>query len=89
MRFVNLSWHALLPQPSLLLVDPVDLPHEVRVHGPGHQRIQRSLMINCTPQQGCAPGYNGDVVLTNLGFDNKGSLQMVRSGTTQPTFRGD
>lgn len=39
------------------------------------------LTINCTPQQGCAPGYNGEVVLTNLGFDNKGSLQMVRSGT--------
>ena len=36
------------------------------------------LAIYCTPEQNCAPGFNGDTVLANLGFNSKGSLQMVR-----------
>ena len=35
------------------------------------------LSIYCTPEQSCAPGYNGNTVLYNMGFDNKGSLQQV------------
>ena len=35
------------------------------------------LAIHCTPEQSCAPGFNGNTVLYNMGFDNKGSLQQV------------
>ena len=38
------------------------------------------LTIACTPEQSCTPGFSGDAVLTNLGFDSKGSLQLVRWG---------
>ncbi|KXZ56662.1 hypothetical protein GPECTOR_1g597 [Gonium pectorale] len=33
------------------------------------------LQIKCKPDQGCAEGYNGDMVLRNMGFDDKGSVQ--------------
>lgn len=30
--------------------------------------------INCTPDQDCAPGYDGNQVLINMSFDDKGSI---------------
>ncbi|KAG2499376.1 hypothetical protein HYH03_002951 [Edaphochlamys debaryana] len=30
------------------------------------------LQINCTPQQECAPGYDGEAVIANLGFADQG-----------------
>ncbi|PNH12086.1 ABC transporter G family member 1, partial [Tetrabaena socialis] len=33
------------------------------------------LQINCTPDQDCAPGFNGETVLRNMGFDTKGSVE--------------
>ncbi len=32
------------------------------------------LALTCTPEQKCAPGFNGDVVLTQMGFDGLGSI---------------
>ncbi|KAG2442858.1 hypothetical protein HXX76_002937 [Chlamydomonas incerta] len=32
------------------------------------------LQINCTPDESCPPGYDGDMVLANMGFSDKGSI---------------
>jgi hypothetical protein len=31
--------------------------------------------INCTPDQKCDPGFNGEKVISNMGFDDKGSIE--------------
>ncbi|PNW85044.1 hypothetical protein CHLRE_03g169300v5 [Chlamydomonas reinhardtii] len=32
------------------------------------------LQINCSPDESCPPGYNGAMVLANMGFSDKGSV---------------
>lgn len=32
------------------------------------------LEVHCTPDQDCAPGFDGYKVITNMGFDDKGSI---------------